>query len=546
MKKIVFIFAAFTNILFAQAVFEPSTSSVYDFLSRLSIKGLITFNDELRPLTKEYIANKLIELDNKKSQLTELEKKELTYYEENYYLEIKNKTGHFEKPEEHIFDYKNEGGFHAFTYADSMFSINADLILGYGKGSLYGSSFLRFWNGLQFFGYWTKHLGYSFYYRDNTIDGNTIDQKRILTPETGIVLITSSSTSNSINYDRVRGSVTYSWDSGNISIGKDKMEWGSGVSGQIILSDKAPSFPYLKLELRPVSWLKFIYFHGWLESEIIDSSTVRTNAVAGRNSFLPVGKFIAAHILSIYPWDNFSFSLGESIIYSDRLQPVYFIPILFFRAVDHYLTDSSNTGSNAQMFANLVYKYIPLRLKFYSTLYIDELTISGFLNGKSRSDIGYTIGLQSVDPVVSNSLFTIEYTKISPFNYMNSNDAQHYSNHGYQLGHWIGSNGDELYLSYLQNILRGLSLNLWGDYVRKGQIELPSQQYGVETYPSTLYGPRLTLADWGLNVNYEIINNVTAKIFYQHSNNYGYNEGRLPNFEMGSHNSFGVSIGYGM
>jgi hypothetical protein len=38
------------------------------------------------------------------------------------------------------------------------------------------------------------------------------------------------------------------------------MEWGSGVSGQIILSDKAPSFPYIKLELEPVSWLKFVYF----------------------------------------------------------------------------------------------------------------------------------------------------------------------------------------------------------------------------------------------------------------------------------------------
>ena len=192
------------------------------------------------------------------------------------------------------------------------------------------------------------------------------------------------------------------------------MEWGSGVSGQLILSDKAPSFPYIKLELKPVKWLKFVYFHGWLESGIIDSSTIRYNAVKGRNSYLPVGKYIASHILSLYPWANFSFSLGESIIYSDRLQPVYFIPILFFRAVDHYMQDSSNTGSNAQIFGNLVYKYAPYRLKFYSTLYIDELSLTEALKGGSRSDIGYTVGIQSVDPVISNSIFTIEYTKISP------------------------------------------------------------------------------------------------------------------------------------
>ncbi len=543
MKKLYLLLFFYSSMVFAQAVFEPAASSVYDFLNRLSIKGLIIFNDELRPLSREYIAGKLIELENKKSQLTGLEKKELTYYEENYYAEIKNKTGHFEKPEEHFFDYKNKGGFHAFTYADSMFSINADLILGYEKGSMYGSSYSQSRNGAQFYGYYGHNLGFSFYYKDNTLDGAAIDFKRTLTPEEGYGFVISSK--NSLDYDRVRGMIAYSWNWGDISIGKDHMEWGSGVDGQVILSDKAPSFPFIKLELQPVPWLKFIYFHGWLNSGIIDSSTVRTNAVAGKNSYLPVGKYIAAHMLSIYPLNNLSVSIGESMIYSDKLQPIYFIPILFFRAVDHYLGDSSNTGSNAQVFANLVYKYTPLRLKIYSSLYIDELTITGFLNGNNRSDIGYTVGLQSVDPVISNSLFTIEYTKISPFNYMNSNDAQHYSNHGYQLGHWIGSNGDELYLSYVQSILRGLSLNLWGDYVRKGQIELPSQQY-TDPYPSTLYGPRLTLADWGLNVNYEIINNVNAKMFYQHSNYYGYNEGRLPDFEMGSRNSFGISIGYGM
>ncbi|MHB9012579.1 MAG: capsule assembly Wzi family protein [Ignavibacteriaceae bacterium] len=543
MKKLLLLLLIGSSTLFAQVVSEPATSSVYDFLNRLSIKGLITFNDELRPLSRDLIAGKLIELQSKVSELNSMEKKELSYYEKDFYIEIKNRTGHFTNPEEHLFDYKNKGGFHAFTYADSSFSINADLILGYTKASMYGSSYSHFRNGAQFYGYWTKHLGFSFYYRDNTIDGNTIDQKRILTPETGVVLTQSSL--NSINYDRIRGSVTYSWNGGDVSIAKDKMEWGSGVSGQIILSDKAPSFPYIKLELQPVSWLKFVYFHGWLSSGIIDSSTIRYNAVKGRNSYLPVSKYIASHILSIYPWDNFSFSLGESIIYSDRLQPVYFIPILFFRAVDHYLSDSSNTGSNAQIFGNLVYKYAPLRLKFYSSLYIDELTFSGFLNGNNRSDIGYTVGLQSVDPVISNSLFTIEYTKISPFNYMNSNDAQHYSNHGYQLGHWIGSNGDEIYLSYTQNILRGLSVSLSGDHVRKGQIELPAQQY-ESPYPSTLYGPRLSITDIGLNINYEIMNNVFAKVYYQHTNASGNNEGRLPDFEMGSHNSFGISIGYGM
>ena len=49
-------------------------------------------------------------------------------------------------------------------------------------------------------------------------------------------------------------------------------------------------------------------------------------------------------MLSIYPNDEFTFSIGESIVYSDRLQPIYFIPVLFFRAADHYLSSKNTTA----------------------------------------------------------------------------------------------------------------------------------------------------------------------------------------------------------
>ena len=92
---IVLMFILTASLIKAQVVSEPSTSSVYDFLNRLSIKGLITFNDELRPLSRSYIAGKLIELKSKESELSSLEMKELNYYEKDFYVEIKNKTGQF-------------------------------------------------------------------------------------------------------------------------------------------------------------------------------------------------------------------------------------------------------------------------------------------------------------------------------------------------------------------------------------------------------------------------------------------------------------------
>ena len=50
---------------FSQTVYEPINSSVYDFLDRMAQKGLIEFHDEIRPVSREYIAEKLMEVKRK-------------------------------------------------------------------------------------------------------------------------------------------------------------------------------------------------------------------------------------------------------------------------------------------------------------------------------------------------------------------------------------------------------------------------------------------------------------------------------------------------
>ena len=337
------------------------------------------------------------------------------------------------------------GRFRLFNYRDSTFSIYIDPILGFEGGSLYGSSYTHRWNGVSFFGYAGSNWGFSMSFNDNEETGRYIDSTRLFSPAPGFNLTKRGK--NSIQYDDVQGDVTYSWNSGSISAGKYYLNWGSGKGGQLILSDKAPSFPLIQFEFSPVSWLRFTYFHGWLKSNVVDSSSIRATAVIGRENIDEVPKFIAAHMLSFYPNDEFTFSIGESIVYSDRLQPVYFIPVLFFRVADHYLSskDTHSSSGNAQMFADASYKNLALRTKFYGTLFIDELSLESVFKGGNLSAIAFTLGFESVDPIIKNSSFVLEYTRINPFVYMNSNDAQLYTNNGYQLGHWIGSNGYQVY-----------------------------------------------------------------------------------------------------
>ena len=64
----------------AQVVYEPLYEDVYNFLRRVSQKGIIEFDDLIRPLSRTYIEEKLLETDSLSSQLTSLEKEELNIF----------------------------------------------------------------------------------------------------------------------------------------------------------------------------------------------------------------------------------------------------------------------------------------------------------------------------------------------------------------------------------------------------------------------------------------------------------------------------------
>lgn len=106
----------------------------------------------------------------------------------------------------------------------------------------------------------------------------------------------------------------------------------------------------MRLDINPVEWLSFNYFHAWLNSDVIDTSDLYyTEHDDLRYSYR--NKYLASHTLTIRPTRGLDISLGESIIYSDELEAFYLIPITFFRLADHYLSKQSNSaGSNAQFF----------------------------------------------------------------------------------------------------------------------------------------------------------------------------------------------------
>jgi len=507
MKKIVFLLVTcFFYSLYSQIVFVPADNNVYEYLAVLSIKGIISFNDDIKPLSRDYIACRIYELETKKNYLTEIEVQELEFYSKEYFFELQKFKQEKTRNITSFFNLNDEKRFRVFTHYDSLFSISVDPIFGYDSRSLNIKN--HSWNGLNLLGSIGPNIGFNLNFKDNHVSNIADQLLNKVSNTTGIGFFAGN------DYDEVNGNLTFSWTWGDFSIGKDYFVWGSGKSGQIILSEKAPSFPFIKLNVYPVSWLDFTYFHGVLNSGVIDSNTIRINKNPDRIHDELVEKYMVAHIITARPYPNLNLSLGESIVYSDRFQPIYLIPVLFFRLVDHYQNFSDASGGNAQLFSNISYKNSYLNTEFYSTLFIDELTLTKYLRGEDAPKaVAYTVGTVIVDPGIKDISINLEYTKLDPDVYFHEDDAQLYTNYKYQMGHWIGSNGDQIHFSVMKKILRGLQLLVSYDYIRKGH----SPQLGELLYQpgqNFLYGLKTNYRFINTLISYELIHDLFVKVGY--------------------------------
>ena len=136
--------------------------------------------------------------------------------------------------------------------------------------------------------------------------------------------------------------ISYTKNSLSIEFGKFDRHWGFGKRS-IYLSKKVPSYPQFGINWEINDRLRLIYFHGFLNSGIIDSS--RSNFY--KNSFsrrtIDIPKNIASHRIEWIFNPNIKIGLNESVIYAFRNIDVhYLIPFAPFYPIENYLGDIDN------------------------------------------------------------------------------------------------------------------------------------------------------------------------------------------------------------
>ena len=229
-----------------------------------------------------------------------------------------------------------------------------------------------------------------------------------------------------------------------IELGKFNRHWGNG-NRSLYISDKAPSYPQIGLKYKLNQKLSYFYFHGFLNSNIPDSS----RSLYYKNNFsqrsISIPRNIAAHRIEWKPNDKFIFNFNESVIYATRSIDIYYlIPILPFYPIENYIGDTDNI----QMGVDILFKINELQ-KMYVSFFMDEFTPEWIFKSKNHNWFGWQFGYSMKDLIWKKSELQIEYNWTDQRIYMHKYEINDFYNHQHPLGFWAGPHAEELLFNYI-------------------------------------------------------------------------------------------------
>jgi hypothetical protein len=247
-----------------------------------------------------------------------------------------------------------------------------------------------------------------------------------------------------------------------------------------------------------------------LNSNVIDSSRLYkityVNPAYSKYRDIERAKYIAAHQIEISLWNGVDFSIGESVVYSDRGPLfIYLIPVMFFKAAEHYNGDKDN----CQLFGSLDLNIIK-NINAYISLFIDELNTDELFDPNlSHRQVAFTTGIRVFDLPSTNIDMTLEYSRVNPATYNHNIPSATFTNNGFVLGNWMGQNADNLYLELGFTPMHALHLTAFSEIFRKGGNLSIRDQYAVDQGNWTfLFGPLHVERSIGVNLQYQPIRDI--------------------------------------
>ena len=550
--KRVFVFSLLItihSILFSQVTFEHiSNKNIYDFVDELANEKFIEINSVVKPYSRVFIADKLIEAQSSMDEMSIRQKKELEFYLIGFKAEIDSLPDY--NPKWDIFK-KNEKLATAINplgifYKDKLFTATVKPIWGINYFMNDNSSIYHRWGGLEATAYIGKHWGMYASLRDNT-ESEVLSAPEFFTQRGGGGNFKRNE-SGGVDFEEMRGGVVYSWNWGSFGLVKDHVNWGNNYNGANIFNDRPPSITQLKLQVKPAKWFELNYFHGWLVSMVLDSSNAYYYNINGnafyRANYRP--KYMAANMFTFFPWKELSLSFGNSIVYSDmNVYPGYLIPIMFYKAIDHTV-NSGIDNQNSQLFFDISSRQIK-KLHLYASLFVDEFKTSRVKDSETHNLWSMKLGAKESNVLVNNLSINVEYTKTVPITYQHRVPTLTFESNNYNFGHYLRDNSQEIFVSLEYKPIRGLHLKTYYLLAQHG----PDYEYALgqdaDKHP---FMERVAWQNQTISVKatYEVVNN--AYVFAEFINSDISGDADqvkkyTPEFFRGQQNTFSVGFNFG-
>ena len=519
-------------------------TQIYSFLDELAAEHVIHLNSAIQPYTRKDVAKLLQEAQRADSVLSKRMQQELKFYLNEFALECDTVPDNWvEWTNRKTFNLSlAQPAFHYVT-ENKKFKMSIKPILGMDiyaskKGgvmkrwwgaelnmdivnhvSVWGSLRDISWNG-------TAMLSDKYYANEYAkIDGAKLTKPSYLNDLAGVQY---KEASYGGDFSDSKGGISlYSWW-GSISLQRERIQWGDAYHCSNILSGHNPAVPMLSLNLKPVRWFEFNYFHAWLVSNVLDTSyTYMENYSEGvlKKYPRPASKYMAANMFTFSPIRQLSFSFGNSIIYAERnVQAAYFIPIAFYKSLDHLLTKGVATeNQNSQVFFTINTRNLK-HVNFYASVFVDEIKFARFKKSNPENNpISYLVGFNLSNWPVKNLGIKGEFMRSYIATYTHSIDVLSYTSNSYSMGHYMGDNAQNIYAEISYRPVRGLALsfsytndtkyNVY-NYVRHNISEIIAQKpFAERTYQNDTFT---------FHTVYEVFNNCYAVIDFSYNNARGF------------------------
>ncbi len=486
----------FSALAYAQGIVNLTIhDEVYAFIKRLTAKNLIGQRlDTTQPLTRREIAKALIEVTEGclagRIRLTDVEKKHLEIYQwlwgeeigllkpelliptaRNHTIAIKSENHYI------VFDFKvkqENASVRSYAQERRNSSITSTEVKMLGRlGPNIGISSTLHMRAL---------LGSDIYnpYREE----NNWNMKPV---------ITSGMTS-------MEGYIVLDQPWISAQWGLNKAWWGPGWRGALILSDNSAPMDNIKLS-SSYGPLKYTYFMAILRESMF-------------KEYHP--KYISAHRIEFLPYRGINIGLSEVVVFADRLEVRYLNPLISFQSMQ--AEDNKNNGLIGMDFDVTL---IP-SIEFYGELMVDDIQLQ---KGKKLlrtwgSKYGILAGGYWVDPIgLKDSDIRAEYAFVNQYAYTHRYNAINYTHQGSVIGHWMGTDADNLWLKIGHWFTDKLHVSMTYERERHGEgdVNSPGKDADLSKYWEFLSGVTELTHSFSARLLYSSIGRYSTSIEYTYS-----------------------------